>query len=108
MLNTISRSSFAEANVSKADLATIPDDLLPIPECAKAIGRPYTSLYTQMRKGNVTVHFIADDTQAKVSLSEVKTLFETVKKRFSAPSFRIVRHDAESVEAQPEKSDLFA
>lgn len=95
--------------MSKENLTTIPDDLLPIPECAKAISRPYTSLYSQMRKGHVTVHFIAGDTQAKVSLSEVKQLFENVPRRFSSPTYRIVRHDAEP-EALPEteKTDLFA
>jgi hypothetical protein len=97
-----------EPNMDKGILATIPNDLVPIPECAKLIGRPYTSLYNQMRKGNVTVHFVAGDSQAKVSLSEVRELFITIKKRFSAPEYRIVRHDSGDIEAEAEKSDLLA
>jgi hypothetical protein len=98
--------------MSKDNLATIPSDLVPIPECARLIGRSYTSVYSQIRKGNVTVHFIAGDSQAKVSLYEAQELFKTVPRKFSAPTFRIVRHGEEPVEpefeAQPEKSDLFA
>jgi hypothetical protein len=98
--------------MSKANLATIPDELLTITQAAKVVNRPYTSVYSRVRKGKITVRFTPGDTEAKVSLSEVKKDFETVPKRFSAPTFRIVRHEEESVdvqlEAQPEKSDLFA
>jgi hypothetical protein len=98
--------------MSKDNLATIPNDLVPIPECAKLIGRSYTSVYSQIRKGNVTVHFIAGDRQAKVSLSEAQKVFKTVPRKFSAPTFRIVRHGEDGIvsgpEAQTEKSDLFA
>ena len=94
--------------MSKTNLAIIPDDLVLIPECAKLINRPYTSLYNQVRRGKITIHFISGDPHAKISLSETRELFESVKKRFSAPSFRIIRHDEESIEAEPEKSDLFA
>jgi hypothetical protein len=94
------------------DLATIPNDLVPIPECARLIGRSYTSVYSQIRKGNVTVHFIAGDSQAKVSLYEAQELFKTVPRKFSAPTFRIVRHGEDGTvsepEAQLERSDLFA
>jgi hypothetical protein len=95
-----------EANVSKANPATIPNDLVPIPECAKLINRTYTTLYNHVRKGNITIHFIAGDAQAKISLSEARELFETVKRRFSAPTFRIVRHDEESV-AVHTKNQIF-
>ena len=78
--------------MSKDNLATIPNDLVPIPECARLIGRSYTSVYSQIRKGNVTVHFIAGDSQAKVSLYEAQELFKTVPRKFSAPTFRIVRN----------------
>ena len=98
--------------MSKESLATIPDDLVPIPECARLIGRSYTSVYSQIRKGNVTVHFIAGDPRAKVSLYEAQELFKTVPRKFSAPTFRIVRHGEDGTvsepEAQLERSDLFA
>ena len=96
--------------MSNSNLATIPNDLVPIPECAKLIGRSYTSVYSQIRKGNVTVHFTAGDPQAKVSLSESQELFKTVPRKFSAPTFRIVRHDEGAVaDAQPkERADLFS
>jgi hypothetical protein len=101
-----------EANMSKTNLAAIPDDLLTITQAAKAVDRSYTSVYSRVRKGKITVHFISGDTEAKVSLSEVRKDFETVPKRFSAPTFRIVRHEEDGTvsepEAQPEKSDLFA
>jgi hypothetical protein len=48
------------------------------------------------------------DAQAKVSLSEAKAFFKTIPRKFSAPTFRIVRHDEKSVAAQPEKADLFS
>ena len=96
--------------MSKANLATIPDDLVPIPECAKLINRSYTSVYNHVRKGNITVHFVAGASQAKISLSELRELFTTVKRKFSAPTFRIVRHDEEGVvdAHQGEKADLFS
>jgi hypothetical protein len=86
---------------------TIPHDLITIPECAKLIGRPYISVYSQVRKGKVAVHFIAGDTQAKVSLSEAEELFKNIPRKFSAPTYRIVRHGEDGA-ALPEKSDLFA
>jgi hypothetical protein len=96
--------------MSKETPAIIPDDLVPIPECAKLIGRSYTSLYSQIRKGNVTIHFVAGDSQAKVSLSEARDLLNTVPRKFSAPTLRIVRHDEEGVAdaQQQEKADLFS
>jgi hypothetical protein len=95
-------------NMSNIDPAAIPDDLETITKCAELINRPYSSVYNQVRRGNITVHFFSGDAQAKVSLSEARQLFETIKKHFSAPTFRIVRHDEKSTAAQTEKSDLFA
>jgi hypothetical protein len=96
--------------VSKDNLATIPNDLLPIHECAAKLDSSQSSFYNQMRKGTLTVHLIAGETQAKVSLSEATKLFEEIgrRSRFSAPTFRIVRHDEKETVAQPERSDLFA
>jgi hypothetical protein len=97
-----------EVNMSNADPVTIPDDLVTIPKAAELVNRPYTSVYSPVRKGHIAVHFIAGDTVARVSLSEVKEYFKTVPRRFSAPTFRIVRHEEEPVAALPEKEDLFS
>jgi hypothetical protein len=97
-----------EREMSKDNLATIPDDLMPLPEAAKKIGRPYSSVYSKARKGKIDVHFIAGDNQALISLSEARAAFSNEKPRFSAPSFRIVRHDEEPIAAPQEKADLFS
>jgi|ERR1700733_12952532 hypothetical protein len=97
-----------EASMEKDNLATIPDDLVSLPEAAKKIGRPYSSVYSKARKGRIEVHFIAGDTQALISLSEARAAFSDEKPRFSAPSFRIIRHDEEAVIALQEKADLFS
>jgi len=95
--------------MSKDDLATIPDDLLSIPEAAKKVGRPYSSVYNRARRGDITVHLIAGDTQGKVSLSEVRDVFQNVMgRRFSASTFRVIRHDEEPIAAPQEKADLFS
>jgi hypothetical protein len=94
--------------MGKQNPAIIPDDLLPIPEVAKKIGRPYSSVYSKARKGKIDVHFIAGDTQALISLSEARAAFSNEKPRFSAPSFSIVRHDGEPIAAPQEKVDLFS
>lgn len=94
--------------MSKDNLATIPDDLLPIPECAKKIGRPYSSVYSKARKGKINLHFIVGDTQALISLSEAQKAFSGEKPRFSAPSFRIIRHNEEPIAAPQETADLFS
>jgi hypothetical protein len=86
-----------ERKMSKDNLATIPDDLVPIPECAEKIGRPYSSVYNKARKGKITVHFIVGDAQARISLSEARNAFSNEKPKFSAPSFRVIRHDEEAL-----------
>jgi hypothetical protein len=97
-----------EIKMNKDDLATIPDDLVPIPECDERIGRPYSSVYNKARKGKITVHFIVGDTQARISLSEARDAFNNEKPKFSAPSFRVIRHDEEPIAAPQEKADLFS
>jgi hypothetical protein len=94
-----------EPTMKKDNSATIPDDLESIPEVAKKINRPYSSVYNRARRGDITVHFISGDTQAKISLSETRSAFNA-RRRFSASTFRIVRHDEESAGA--DKVDLFS
>jgi hypothetical protein len=95
--------------MNKDNLATIPDDFLPIPEVARKVGRPYSSVYNRARRGDITIHFITGDTQAKVSLSEVRDVFQNFAgRRFTAPTFRIVRHDEDPIAAPQEKADLFS
>jgi hypothetical protein len=98
-----------ELKVSKDIPVIIPDDLESIPGAAKKVGRPYSSVYNRARRGDIIVHFIAGDTQAKVSLSEVRYVFKNVVgRRFSASTFRIVRHDEKPIPAPQEKADLFS
>jgi hypothetical protein len=102
--------------MNKDNPATIiDDDLKTIPECAKILDKSQTTFYTHMRSGKLTTHFLVGDTQPKISLSEARQLFEAIgrRRRFTAPTFRIVRHGEDGTpvvdpEALPEKSDLFA
>jgi hypothetical protein len=96
-------------NMSEAaKLTAIPNDLVPIPKAAEEVDRGYSTVYAPIRAGKIAVHFIAGDTQAKVSISEVREHFKTIPRKFSAPTFRIVRHDEEPIAAKTEKEDLFS
>ena len=94
--------------MSKDNLATTPDDLLTITEAAKADNRSISTIYNNVRMGKITVHLIAGDSQAKVSLSEVRKVLKHVRPRFSAPTMRVIRHDEEPIVAPQEKADLFS
>jgi hypothetical protein len=86
----------------------IPDDLYTIPMVAKLAKRAYSSVYGPIRKGKITLYFISGDSEAKVSLSEVKNHFAVVRTNFSAPTFRIVRIDDKPPVDEPLKENLFA
>ena len=67
----------------------------------------HSTLSKYIHKGDIALHQFADAARPKINVSEALRVMSVIKRPYTAPTLRLVRHDG-TVEALPDKSDLFA
>jgi phage terminase small subunit len=68
----------------------------------------HSTLSKYIRKGDIALHQFSGAARPKVNVAEALQVMSTLKRPYTNPALRLVRHDDEPVVARPAKSDLFA
>ena len=70
----------------------------------------YSTLSARIRKGDIALHQFAGEARPKISVSEALQVMSAIRRPYSAPELRLVRHDEDgrSVAQTEEKPDLFS
>jgi hypothetical protein len=61
-----------------------------------------STVHTRIRKGEIALHQFMGDSRPKINVAEARQVLANVKRRYSLPTLRIVRHD----DSAPPKVEL--
>lgn len=70
----------------------------------------HSTLSQPIRRGDIAVHQFSGAPRPMVNVADALQVMSAIKRPYTAPLVRIVRHDGETVSVEPKKqtSDLFA
>jgi hypothetical protein len=89
--------------------AVIPteDEYMEIPKFCIVEKRSPSTVHSQIRKGRIALHQFMGDPRPKINVVEARQVLSTVKRKYSFPTLRIVRHDDAPQKTELPKVDLF-
>jgi hypothetical protein len=106
-------SLYFEEKMMNASTALSPikdDEFLPPADFCRKFRYSYSTLSKYIRMGEIAVHQFSDAPRPMVNVAEALRVMSTIKRPYTAPAVRLVRHDDKAVASEPRKqtSDLFA
>lgn len=93
---------------SNAVLPTADDEFLPPAQFCQKYRFSHSTLSVRIRKGEIALHQFLGEARPKVNVAEALQVMSTVRRPYTAPAVRVVRHGEGSTAPQPRKVNLFA
>jgi hypothetical protein len=88
--------------------ATTEDFLSPTKFCQRH-GFAHSTLSKRIRMGDIALHQFSGEARPKINVAEALQVMSAVRRPYSAPDLRLVRHDEDGNSFAPhEKADLFS
>jgi hypothetical protein len=87
-------------------VATTDEKYKEITDFCRTFNYPSSTTHSYIRKGEIALHQFPGEPRPKINVSEALRVLSKVKRRYTLPTLRIVRHDDGSVPQR--KSNLFA
>jgi hypothetical protein len=93
--------------MSTQDAATFTDDFMQITRFCETFGFAYSTVSKYIHLGEIALHQFSDERRPKINVAEALRVMSAIKRPYTAPDLRIVRHDQAPVKTEIKKVDLF-